>query len=516
MRLVEKGYSVLVLERGRRYEDHDFPETNWDIFRFLWAPWLRCFGILQFSLFKDILALHGSGVGGGSLGYANVLEEPGDALFENGSWNHLADWKKVLEPHYQTASQMLGVTPIPRQFSADRVMGQIAREAGRSGSFRPVNVGVHFGPNGSEGQEVRDPYFSGRGPVRRTCQFCGGCMVGCRHNAKNTLVKNYLYFAEKDGAVIWPECQVTDVQSLSNGEVDGARYNVTYRSSTAWINRRKKSIRARNVIFSAGTIGTLHLLFHCRDDVHSLPNISARLGEMVRTNSETLLGVNARRDEIDYSEGLAINTIYYPDDVTAVEPVRYPAGSSLIRLLSAPMIEPGNHFLGRLREVIWQILSSPIDFYTAYIKSAWARRSTIFLVMQTEDNRLRLRLGRGLLTLGRKGLVSESDDHLPVPRSLPEGHQLVREFAAKTDGVGVGSLFESLLDIPVTAHILGGCPFGRDAEEGVIDLNCQIHNYPGLYVVDGSIMPGNPGVNPSLTIAALAEYAMSRIPARGG
>jgi cholesterol oxidase len=512
MRLAEKGYSVLVFERGKRYEDRDFPTTNWNIFKFLWAPALRCFGFLQFSLFKDVLALHGSGVGGGSLGYANVLMIPDDRLFDHPSWNHLADWKKILQPHYQTARRMLGVTTTPQFFPGDEIMRQLAQESGNGGSFKPVEVGVFFGEGDSVEGPQPDPYFDGSGPSRQACRFCGGCMVGCRYNAKNTLVKNYLYFAEKWGAVIQPECLVTDVRPLPAGQHDGARYEVIFESSTAWLFKPKRHVRARNVVFSGGTIGTLRLLLRCRERSGSLPAISPRLGEVVRTNSESILGVSARKTDIDFSKGLAIHSIFKPDEATAVEPVRYPAGSSLIRLLSAPLMENHLSIPRRFLKTAFRTLAHPIDFLVTHVLPGWARRTTILLVMQTEDNLLHFKLARSFLTSGRKDLVSQTDDHKPIPPMLPVGHALARQFAAKIGGIEAGSVNESLFDIPVTAHILGGCPFGRDAAEGVIDLNCQIHNYPGLYVVDGSTIPGNPGVNPSLTITALAEYAMSCIP----
>jgi cholesterol oxidase len=270
------------------------------------------------------------------------------------------------------------------------------------------------------------------------------------------------------------------------------------------------------VVFSGGTLGTLRLLFHCRDVLRSLPAISPRLGDMVRTNNESLLGVSARDLKVDYSKGLAISSIFNPDGVTAVEPVRYPAGSSLIRFLSAPLIKDNGSIPHRILKAIWQTLTAPLDFLITHVLPGWARRTTILLVMQTEDNRLRMRLRRSLLTLGRRELDTQPDDEKPIPTVLPIGHALVQKFASKMGGIQVGSANESLLNIPVTAHILGGCPFGHDSTEGVIDLDCQVHHYPGLFVIDGSNVPGNPGVNPSLTITALAEYALSCIPPKSG
>ena len=515
MRLAEKGYSVLVLERGKRYRDEDFAKTTWNIWRYLWLPAARCFGILQISPFRDVIALHGSGVGGGSLGYANVLMAPGDDLFAAPTWRHLADWKTVLEPHYATARRMLGVACNPRLWPADVLLKDIAGELGQDSTFQSVPVGTFFGAPGQEGQEVPDPYFGGEGPARRGCTHCGACMVGCRHNAKNTLVKNYLYFAEKWGVKVQPESTVSDIRPLPTGQPDGARYEVVYHRTTAWLPAGPRRLRARNVIVAAGTLGTLRLLFRCRDLTRSLPRLSPRLGELVRTNNEALLGVMERRNDTDFSQGIAITSIFNADAVTTVEPVRYPSGSDLMRFLQGPIIQGGT-LLQRLGRSARDIFGRPRDFFTTHLRPGWARRTTILLVMQTQESRVRMRFGRSLFTLWRRNLVSAPDLEKSIPTQNTLGHRIARRFAEKIGGIPAATLNEAVLNIPMTAHILSGCPFGRDADEGVIDLDCQVHNYPGLYVVDGSIVPGNPGVNPSLTIAALAEYAMSCVPAVTG
>jgi len=513
MRLAQKGYSVLILERGKRYEDKDFPKTNWNIWKFLWLPALRCFGIMQFSFFRNILALHGDGVGGGSLVYANVLVRPDDEIFKNPSWQHLQDWKTILAPHYDTAEQMLGVTPNPRQWAADAILKEIATGLGVQSTFQPTRVGVFFGGAGDvEGQEILDLYFGGDGPARNTCIHCGGCMVGCRYNAKNTLPKNYLYFAEKGGAKILPEANARNVIPLVPGQTDGARYEVAYQRTTAWFGGREQRLRARNVIFSGGTLGTLSLLFKCREVTRTLPRVSTRLGELVRSNSEALLGMMSPDKHTDYSKGVAITSIFRADEKTAIEPVRYSAGSSLIRLISAPLIGPHKSFLKRLFALLWKMISHPLVFLRTYLLPGWAEYTTILLAMQTEDNRLRMRLGRSWMTLFRRGLVTQSAEENPVPTRIEMGHFVTQEFTRRIHGAAAGSIVEVLFDTPITAHILGGVSFGRDDREGVVGLDCQVHNYTGLYVVDGSIVPANPGVNPSLTITALAEYAMSKIP----
>ncbi len=508
MRLTEKGYRVLVLERGKRYYDQDFATTNLKVWKYLWLPALRCFGIMQMSFMKCGIILSGAGVGGGSLGYANVLEVPDDRMFENPSWKDLADWKSILSPHYETAHRMLGVTTNPRLWAADDIMKEIAEEMGQAHTFRPTNVGVFFGP---EGEEVSDPYFDGEGPPRVGCNHCGACMVGCRYNSKNTLVKNYLHFAEKWGAEIRPETEVIDIRPLPPEQADGARYEAIYHRSTAWLLKPKRRVRARNIVLSAGVLGTIKILFHCRDVTHSLPDISPRLGDMMRTNSEALLGAASRKKKVDYSKGITITSIFRGDEVTSIEPVRYPDGSSLIRILQGPLISRSGSTPVRIMKALWWYLHHPMDALILYVLPGWAYRTTILLIMQTLDNRLRLRLGRSLLTLFRRGLVTEVDEEQAVPPRIDIAHRILRDFSAKTNAIAGASISESLMDKETTAHPMGGCPLGRDENEGVIDLDCQVHNYPGLYVVDGSIMPANPGVNPSLTITALAEYAMSRV-----
>ncbi len=520
LRLAEKGYRVLVLERGKRYTAHDFARTNWQLRKYLWAPALRCFGILQISPFRDVLALHGSGVGGGSLGYANVLMEPTDELFASADWSQYADWRALLRSHFATARRTLGVTPNVRVTPADSALRAVAGELGRSTTFALTHVGVYFGDPARPGEEAPDPYFGGIGPARNACRSCGGCMVGCRHNAKNTLDKNYLYLAERLGAQIQSETEARDIHPLPADEPDGARYDVLARRSTAWLGAHTRRIRTRNVIVAAGTIGTLRLLFRCRDVTHSLALLSQRLGERVRTNGESLLGMVSRRRQNDFSTGVAITSMFRPDEVTSVEPVRYPAGSSLMRLLAWPLVPEGPTLL-RMARSLGSFLCHPLQYAKIYVAPGWARRTTLLLVMRSVDVHVRMRLGRSPWTLFRQGLVSttsETHPSLSVPSPIPAppspAHAVARSFARQVEGFPVGSITEGVLGSPVSAHMLGGCPFGPSAEEGVVGLDFQAHGYPGLYIVDGSIVPGNPGINPSLTIAALAEYAMSLIPPR--
>ncbi len=506
MRLTEKGYSVLVLEKGKRFRDEDFAKRNWQFWKYIWAPAIQAYGILQISILKGVMVLHGAGVGGGSLGYANVLEIPSEETFATPAWNTPISWGQVLAPHYQTARKMLGVARNPKLWKADEVLEQMAVERGQQETFRATEVGAYFG---EAGVVVADPYFNGAGPERAGCQHCGGCMVGCRNNAKNTLPKNYLYFAEKKGAKVVAEVEVTDVQPVEKQE-DAARYEVSYHLSTA-LFPKQATVRAKNIIVSGGVMGSMKLLLKLRDVKRSLPNLSQRLGDVVRTNSEALLGSIARNSDINYSEGVSISSIFNADKITRVEPVRYPDGSSLMRFISAALIDLDAGILRRLVDSVAWILRHPLDFARTMILPGWAHNATILLVMQHADNRMRFRTGRSVWTLWRTGLVGEKEPGYEISAQVKGSHELAREFAARTNGVPMGSLGENLLNLPTTAHILGGAPMGRNASEGVVNEQFEVHNYPGLFIIDGSIVPGNPGVNPSLTITALAEYAMSKI-----
>jgi cholesterol oxidase len=504
MRLTEKGYSVLVLEKGKRFTEETYAKTNWQFWKYLWMPALRAHGILQISILKGLMVLHGAGVGGGSLMYSNVLEIPNEETFAKPIWNTPIAWGKVLRPHFKTARHMLGVERNNKFGKADQVLQEIAVERKMEHTFRATDIGVYLG---DPGVTVPDPYFGGEGPDRTGCNYCGACMVGCRYNSKNTLPKNYLYFAEKNGAEIQAESEVVDIQPLPGD----AGYQVTCRRSTS-LFKGKQQIRAKHVILSASVMGTMRLLLHLRDDTKSLPDLSPHLGEMVRTNSEALLGSVARKWDINYSEGVCITSIYNHDAVTRVEPVRYPDGSSLMRYLAAPLIDTDVSVPLRLLRFLGWMLTHPIDCAKALFLPGWAHNTTILLVMQNADTRMRLRMGRSAFTLFRRGLVSDKEPGYEISAQVSGSHELTRDFASRTNGIALGSIGENLLGLPTTAHILGGAPIGRDASEGVVNENFEVHNYPGLYIIDGSIMPANPGVNPSLTITALAEYAMSKIP----
>ncbi len=513
MRLAEKGYRVLVLERGLRYEDDDFPKSNWVLWKFLWMPAIRLFGIMEMTLLRDVMALRWSGVGGGSLGYANVLVDPDEKMYEIGSWAELNDWKSVLAPHFETAKRMLGRTLSQSITDADKIMRSVAEQMGRGSTFKNLPVGVYFG---TQGIEVDDPFFNGEGPRRSGCTYCGGCMIGCRENAKNTLPKNYLYFAEKYGVEIRPEAQVAEISRVKDGVDDGARYRVRYHNPRRPILAGNTEVYAINVIVAAGVVGTLNLLLRCRDVSRTLPELSVRLGENVWTNSEALLGVTDLDPASNHTEGIAISTVFHADDVTHIEPFRFPEGSSFMyRLLGAPMIEAGQAGVAhRLWLLMLAILRHPWSFIKSKFDPAWGRRTFGILLMQTEDNLMRLKLGRSLQTIFRLGLTSDRGTEKPVPAEIPIGHQVVRAMAAEIDGQPMGNIVEGALNASMTAHILGGCLMGNSDAEGVVNRELEVFNYPGLFIVDGSIIQANPGLNPTLTITAMAEYAMSRIPAK--
>ena len=505
LRLAEKGYDVAVLEAGKRYRTEDFPKSNWNLFKFLWFPFFRCFGILRITPLSDMLILSGAGVGGGSLGYANTLLVPPDPFFNDEQWADMNDWKRVLSPFYETAKKMLGATRNETMYPADELLREVAEDMGRGHTFSLQDVGVFFG---EPDKTVPDPYFDGEGPDRTGCNFCGGCMVGCRYNAKNTLDKNYLYLAEKLGVKVIPETKATLIRERPDG---GYRVN-TIRTTSFLLTPRHQTYQARRIIFSAGVLGTLPLLFRCKEQ-GTLDRLSPALGSRVRTNSETLTGVTARDDRVDYSRGIAITSSIYPDDVTHVEPVRYPEGSNMMSLLATIFVEAENPWIRRFK---WfsSIFTHPVTFLRVlWPFGGWARRSIILLVMQTIDNSVRVYRKRRWWWPFTRSLVSEREDKREkVPVYIPQAQEVTKALAYKINGIPQSAANEILLNTGITAHILGGCPMGPNPEQGVIDGQNRVYGYEGLYIIDGSMIPANLGVNPGLTITAMAEHAMSHIP----
>lgn len=503
LRLTEKGYKVLVLEAGRRWQTGEFPTTNWLLHKFLWLPALGFYGIQRITLLKNVLVLSGAGVGGGSLVYANTLLEPLDAFFRDPRWAGLDDWKLRLAPHYATAKQMLGATPARFLGPGDRTLKEVADELGVGETFHQPHVAVFFGePN----MRVPDPFFGGEGPDRVGCTHCGGCMVGCNFGAKNTLDKNYLYLAEKRGALVQPLTTVTGITPHAAGG-----YSVLTKR-TGPFGRRGRTLRARRVVLAGGVLGTVPLLLQCKQRGF-LPALSEHLGDYVRTNSEAIVGALSRSGEVDNSRGIAITSGFYPEPHTHVEIVRYGAGQDAMGRLAALMVDGHGGRARRLARFIGQALRHPLDFLRTQVPWGWAKRTIILLVMQPIDNHLRVKLARPWWWPFKQRLVSElPPGQAQPPTFIPVANLIARKVAAKTNSVAIGAINEALLDAPTTAHILGGCGMGATAADGVIASDHQVFNYPGLYVCDGSAISANLGVNPSLTITAMTELAMSQIP----
>ena len=503
LRLSEKGYRVAVLEAGRRFADDEFARTSWDVRRFLWAPRLGCFGIQRIHRLPDVTVLAGAGVGGGSLVYANTLYPPDDAFYDDPQWRDIADWRAELAPHLATARRMLGVVTNPTVTPSDEVVREVATQMGVGNTFRLTPVGVFFG----EGPGVRsaDPFFGGAGPERTGCLQCGSCMTGCRYGAKNTLPKNYLWLAERAGAEVLPLTTVTAVRPAGDGwAVD------TVRTGTWRPRRTARTVTAGQVVLAAGTYGTQRLLHRMRDG-GVLRNLSPRLGELTRTNSESLLGATTRRrGRVDYSQGVAITSSFRPEPETHVEPVRYGAGSNLMGLLSTVLTDGGGR---RPRVLTWlgELVRHPVRAARTLWVRGWSQRTVIALVMQSLDNSLVVSGQRGLL--GWR-LTSRHGHGEPNPTWIPAGNEAVRRMAAVMGGEPGGSWLD-LTGSPVTAHFLGGVTVGADAEHGVVDGWHRVFGHPGLHVVDGSTVSANVGANPSLTITAQAERAMAFWPVRG-
>ena len=506
LRLAEKGYRVGVLECGRRFEDHDFAESAWNMRRYFWMPKLGLRGIFRMTVFKDIFIVSGNGVGGGSLGYANTLYRARPAFFSDRQWDGLAEWDRQLAPHYDTAERLLGVADYEGMTAADELLKEYGEEIGVGDTFKHTRVGIFFG---RPGKEVEDPYFGGTGPKRTGCVHCAACMIGCRYGAKNTLVKNYLWFAEQLGVEVMPERQVTSIRPL--GAPDGSEgYEVVTEHPGAWVRKRRRKLTARGVVVAAGPLGTNALLANCKH-AGTLPRLSDRLGHVVRTNTESIQAVTAPDDSRDFSKAVAISSSIYPDPDTHIEVVSYGRNGDAMSRLFTAMTGDGTR-LTRPLKWIGAMVRHPLRaarlFWWPF---GWSRRTVILLVMQTIDTAMRLVPKRKLLGRGVR-LQTEQDPERPNPTYIPAAEQATRWFAKRTGGIAQSGLTESALNIPTTAHILGGAVIGDTPEDGVIDLQHRVFGYRNLLVTDGSAMPANPGVNPSLTITAMAERAMSFVP----
>ncbi|RPI03820.1 MAG: GMC family oxidoreductase [Calditrichaeota bacterium] len=499
LRLAEKGYSVCVLECGKRWQDEEYAKTNWQIWKWLWLPRLNFKGIQRLTFLKNALLLTGSGVGGGSLVYCAVLLEPPSSFFDDPQWHELDDnWRETLTPFFNIAKNMLGVAPNPKLWPSDHLLYEYAKEIGRVSSFRETQVGIYFGDPDIKSS---DPYFAGNGPARQGCDHSGRCMIGCRQGGKNSLDRNYLYLAEKSGASIFAEKLVTAIKPLQNGG-----YEITFRESTGLFMKPQNSITAKGVVIAAGALGTNRLLLQCKEKGY-LANLSDQLGCTVRTNSEVLVGAKSSHKSADYSKGIAITSSLFVNEHTHIEPVRYPEKSDMMFWLATLMTDGGNR-LTRPFKFLGNIIRQPRQFLRGINPFGWAKRTIIFLVMQNIDNRLALTRKRKWYWPFYRTLSSVRHSST-LPTFIPEANAAARAIAAKMNGTPISSITEVLLNMPLSAHILGGCIIGKDREHGVVDKYLRAFGYDNFYIIDGSVIPANLGVNPSLTITALAEFAMS-------
>ena len=502
LRLTEKGYRVGVLEAGRRFRDQDFPKTSWRLRRFLFAPKLGLTGIQRIHALPDVLVLAGAGVGGGSLVYANTLYVPPDTYFNDAQWKHITDWKRELTPWYDQASRMLGVAENPYFSPSDAAMKEVAEEMGVGDTFRMAPLGVHFGKGA--GIEAADPYFGGVGPTRHGCHQCGGCMTGCRFNAKNTLPKNYLGLAEKAGAKVFPLTTVEKIEERPDGS-----WKITARKSTAWFGGRR-TFTAGEVVIAAGTFNTQKLLHRHRSE-GTLPKLSAALGRLSRTNSESLVGtIMPHSNTIDYSLGSAITSSFFPEPHTHVEPVRYGKGSNSMGLLQTIMTD-GNVGKERRRQWLKVLVTQPSMVLKMFDVRKWSERTVIALVMQNVDSSVTVSSRRGFF--GTK-LTSVNDSDHPNATYIPAANEVARRIAKNRGGTPGGNVGD-LINAPFTAHFVGGCVISDDPAHGVVDPYHRAWNYPTMHIVDGSTVTANLGVNPSLTITAQAERAFSLWPNKG-
>ncbi len=497
LRLSEKGYKVLVIEKGKWWKPEDFPENNWHLRKWLWLPAFRFFGFFKMTFLRHVGILSGVGVGGGSLVYANTLPRPRNAFFKSGSWAKAGDWKKELEPYYQMAEKMLGADRNPKLFDADLALQDVATQMGHDKEFEPTDVAVFFG---EAEVKVPDPFFDGEGPEREGCRHCGACMTGCRYNAKNTLDKNYLYLAIKKGTDVLAEHKVVEVRPA--GKEDGSDgYLLTFKKSTGVLFSRKKQLKAKNVVFAGGVLGTVRLLLDMKKK--SLPRLSNMIGDDIRTNNESLIQVHSPERKKDFSQGVAIGSIFPPDEDSHVEPVRYGSGSGFFKLMGVPLVF-GKNGWSRAGKLLKILVSRPGSWLRIYFSKNFAEESVILLFMQHLDSTLRF--NRGWFNLNSAVSTGKAPSSF-IPRA--------KELAERTSAVIKGKPYvlstEAFFGIPTTAHILGGAVIGTSPETGVIDPQHKVFGYENMYVCDGSAISANPGVNPSLTITAMSERAMSFI-----
>jgi len=501
LRLAEKGYTVLTLEQGKRYNSQDFPKTNWNLAKYLWVPVIRFFGFQKLSFYKTASILSGTGVGGGSLVYANTLYMPPDEFFNNLSWQRFGDWKKILGPFYDKASFMLGRKKYKKLNIEDQFLEEVSRDMKAHDTFDTVFVAVNI--DGTD--EETDPYFEGIGPLRKGCTECAGCMVGCRQNAKNTLDKNYLWFAEKMGVEILPETRVEKISFADN------IYHIETNRVTSFFRRRRQLFDAKGIIVAAGALGTMDLLLKQKFKYATLPHLSDKLGYELRTNAETLCAVSGAKEKLN--NGLAITSVFSPDKLTHIEVVKYPDSSNAMKWFFGLSVAGAETSLKRSVMLFVETLSHPWLFLKTFFRFNWSTHTVLFLVMQTTDNAMKMVWEKGIF--GGKMKIDNSGNK-KVPAFIPIGQDVMKRYAGKATGISQNILLEVFFNRPTTAHILGGCPMSDSIESGVVDKDLKVHGYPNFYITDGSVIQGNIGVNPSFTITAMAEFCMSQIPSKEG
>jgi cholesterol oxidase len=511
-RLSEKGYRVAVMEMGRRWNPENLPRTSWSLQRWFWRPKLGLRGFFNMRFFRHVTVYHGCAVGGGSITYGATLLEPSKNVWESGTWANLSNWITSMSEHYATAERMLGIAENQILGPADHLLKSTADAVGCGQTFYRTKVGILQASGTQAGQTYEDPFFSREGPPRTACVGCGGCIMGCRYGAKNTLDLNYLYLAEKHGARVFPETKVVDVRPV-NGAADGGHgYEVHTVRSTAWIRRHPQRFTARAVIFAASALGTMELLFRLREK-GSLPAISTQVGKHVRTNSESLIGARMTGCDEDYSEGISIGSGVYIDAHTHIEAVRYPRGSDTMGLLTTVLTD-GSPGAARIAmwggNVVTSSLRHPIQSWRMARPWRWARETVILLCMQALDGEIEMSWRRPWFWPFRKSLVSRGPK---IPTYIPQANQFARKFAELAGGTGISTLPEILFNVPGTAHCIGGCVIADSSTHGVVDPEQRVFGYKNMYICDGSVIAANLGVNPSLTITALAERAMSFMPA---
>ena len=499
LRLAEKDYKVLIIEQGKRFNPEDFPKTNWNIPKYLWIPSMRCYGFQKLSFYSTASILSGTGVGGGSLVYANTLYIPPDEFFNNDSWHRFGDWKKILEPFYDKASFMLGRKKYSKLNVEDKLLEEVSKDMNAHETFETVHVGVNL----EKPEQESDPYFDGMGPLRKGCIECGGCMVGCRENAKNTLDRNYLWFAEKLGTEIIPETKAEKISYTDN------LYHVETKKITSFFKGKRTTYSSKGIIIASGALGTLELLLKQKYKYSTLPLLSKTLGYELRTNAETLCAVSGGKEKLN--NGLAITSVFSPDPHTHVEIVKYPDNSNAMKWFFGLSVGGARTSLGRSWKLLMKTITHPLMFLKTVFNFNWSSRTVIFLVMQTTDNAMKMIWKNGLFG-GKMKLDNRGNKKVPAFISI--GQEVMERYARKASGIPQNILLEVFFNRPTTAHILGGCPMSDSIENGVIDEKLKVHGYPDFYITDGSVIQGNIGVNPSLTITAVAEYCMSNIPGK--